>query len=202
MNKHKSKKYIQIVQTSLELFRNYGIKKISVEEICKKSGVSKMTFYKFFKNKADLVDQVWCKAFDDGMTQFEEIENMEAPFTTKVQLLLKLKEENTKKLGPQFAKEYVDMIPEFMEKYSLQYQKSMERFIDFIKVHQESGEVRAEMRPDFFLKAIAKLMELTQDRELVESYSSIKDFAMEVNNFMYYGIMPAPKLMNEKNNEE
>lgn len=201
MKENKSPKYSQILRTSLDLFRTYGIKRITVEEICREAKVSKMTFYKFFKNKADLVDQVWSKEFENGMKQFEEIEKMDAPFTSKVQLLLKLKEENTKKLGAQFTKEYVGMIPEFMKKYSVQYQESMSRFIDFIKIHQDKGEVRAEMSPEFFLKAIAKLMELAQDKELVESYASIKDFALEVNNFMYYGVMPAPDLDKKRKDE-
>ena len=57
------------------------------------------------------------------------------------------------------------------------------------------------MRPEFFLKVVAKLMELAQDKELIESYDSLKDFALEVNNFMYYGIMPAPEDKSSGENE-
>jgi AcrR family transcriptional regulator len=185
----------------LELFRKHGFKKVTVEEICKNAEVSKMTFYKFFKNKPDLVDKVWENQFELGMQQFEEIEKMDIPFTKKIQMFLKLKEENTKKFGPGFVEDYIEFMPEFLKTYSTQYNIAMQRFQDFIKVHQEKGEVRADMRPEFFLKVVAKLMELAQDKELIESYDSIKDFALEVNNFMYYGIMPAPEDKSSGENE-
>ncbi|RKY44359.1 MAG: TetR/AcrR family transcriptional regulator, partial [Candidatus Neomarinimicrobiota bacterium] len=40
------KKIDKIVETGKKLFYRYGIKKVSVEEICKEAGVSKATFYK------------------------------------------------------------------------------------------------------------------------------------------------------------
>ena len=41
----------QIVKIGKDLFYKYGIKRVSVEEICAKANVSKMTFYKFYNNK-------------------------------------------------------------------------------------------------------------------------------------------------------
>ncbi len=193
MKNNNPPKYNQLLETGASLFQKYGLKRITVEEICKVANISKMTFYKFFKNKQDLVNHIWDIKYKEGWKKFDEIEAMNAPFTEKVQMILKLKEESAKELGPEFMKEYAELVPEFLERYSEQYQESMQRFADFIKDHQKKGEVRASMRPDFFLKAISKLMELAQDRELLESYDSIKDFALEINNFMFYGIMPPPK---------
>ena len=201
MEEIKSPKYDQIIEAALELFRKFGFKKVTVEEICQNAEVSKMTFYKFFKNKADLIDKVWANQFEMGMKQFEEIEKMEIPFTRKIQLLLKIKEENSRKFGAGFAQDYIEFMPEFLKTYSTQYNIAMNKFQDFIKIHQKKGEVRPSMRPDFFLKAVAKLMDLSQDKELVESYDSLKDFALEINNFMYYGIMPAPEEKQTTENE-
>ena len=53
MPKH-NKKYKQIIATSKELFWKFGIKRVTVEEICSQAHVSKMTFYKFFPNKIEL----------------------------------------------------------------------------------------------------------------------------------------------------
>ncbi len=51
-------KYNQIIETASELFVRFGIKRVTVEEICKTSGVSKMTFYKFFRNKNEVVEKI------------------------------------------------------------------------------------------------------------------------------------------------
>ena len=54
----KSKKLQQITQTAYDLFWRHGIKRVTIEEICRTSGVSKMTFYKYFDNKNDLAISV------------------------------------------------------------------------------------------------------------------------------------------------
>ena len=42
-----------------ELFREYGLNKVSVEEICDRAGVSKMTFYRQYRNKIDLLGSIF-----------------------------------------------------------------------------------------------------------------------------------------------
>jgi len=41
----------QILTTGKELFWKFGFKRVTIEEICKEAGVSKMTYYKFFTTK-------------------------------------------------------------------------------------------------------------------------------------------------------
>ena len=59
ISQKKSKKLCQISQTAETLFKLYGIKRVTVEEICKKANVSKMTFYKYFRNKIELVKHIF-----------------------------------------------------------------------------------------------------------------------------------------------
>jgi AcrR family transcriptional regulator len=180
----------QILETAEDLFLRFGIKRISIEEICSTSKVSKMTFYKYFKNKNDLVKYLWSIMFDFGMKKFEEIESMNISFQEKVALILKLKEESSKKLSHEFAIEYFFANTELREFFDQMYQKSITSFINFIKNAQSKGEVRAEMNPEFFFAATNKMMELVENKQLVQSYKSYKDFVMEVNNFLFYGIFP------------
>jgi AcrR family transcriptional regulator len=49
-----NKKYQDLLNTARELFFKHGTKRVTIEEICEKADVSKMTFYKFFRNKEDL----------------------------------------------------------------------------------------------------------------------------------------------------
>ncbi len=46
----------QILRTSEDLFAQYGIRSVSIDDICKRLGISKKTFYVYFEQKADLVD--------------------------------------------------------------------------------------------------------------------------------------------------
>ena len=45
-----------IVLTAKELFGRYGIKSVSMDDICKELGISKKTLYNYFDQKDDLVD--------------------------------------------------------------------------------------------------------------------------------------------------
>ena len=54
----RSKKYQHIVETAEELFFKHSVKRVSVEEICNKANVSKMTFYRYFSNKQELAEHI------------------------------------------------------------------------------------------------------------------------------------------------
>lgn len=47
-----------IIQTAEVLFAQFGLKKVTVEDIAKAAHVSKATVYKFFKNKGEIFDAV------------------------------------------------------------------------------------------------------------------------------------------------
>jgi AcrR family transcriptional regulator len=182
-----------IVSTALDLFQRFGIKRIPVEEICQTAGVSKMTFYKYYKNKNDLVRFLWEQGFEQASEKFEAIIEMEVPFEHKLELLLKLKDESTANISHQFALEYFYAIPELKEFFEQLAAKSLLRFLDFIKDAQKKGEVRQDLKPEFLLAVINNVKLLVKDENLINSYPSYHDFVMEVNNFMYYGILSRPK---------
>jgi len=183
-------KKVKIIDTAEDLFQRFGIKRVSVEEICQKAGVSKMTFYKYFRNKNELVKFLWNYWFEQGMSKFEEIREMGIPFTERIVLILKEKEKGSEKISYELIQDYLQAVPEMKEFLDALYNRSIQVFLDFIKEAQQKGEVRPEMRPEFFLAVVAKLKELLSDEQLVRSYPTYKDFVLEVNNFMFYGILP------------
>ncbi len=186
-------KQIQILETTEDLFQRFGIKRISIEEICRTANVSKMTFYKYFKNKIDLVRFSWERWFDQNNAKFAEIRTMKLSFTEKLALILKLKEEGTQKMSYQFALDYLNGVPELEEFFQEQYTNSINQFVDFIQEAQKNGDVRPDMKIEFFLAVIGAMKELMQNKSLVELYPHYQDFVLEVNNFLFYGLLPRPK---------
>ena len=75
-----SSKFDQIIENAYHLFMKYGIKRVSVQEICETAGVSKMTFYKHFKNKTDLAKALIERVMQTSMQQYNEIMAQDAPF--------------------------------------------------------------------------------------------------------------------------
>lgn len=193
MFKNLPAKQIQILETAEDLFQRFGIKRISIEEICSTANVSKMTFYKYFKNKVELVHFLWSHWFEQNNAKFAEVRAMDIAFTEKLALILKLKEEGTQKVSYQFALDYLNGVPELEEFFQQQYTKSMATFMDFIQEAQHKGKVRPEMKIEFFLAVIGTMKVLMQNKSLVELYPHYQDFIMEVNNFLFYGLLPRPE---------
>ena len=54
--KNTSKSYQAIIDTAKTLFMKHGMRRITVEEICREASVSKMTFYRLFTNKEDVAE--------------------------------------------------------------------------------------------------------------------------------------------------
>nr|HQU61294.1 helix-turn-helix domain-containing protein [Saprospiraceae bacterium] len=88
-----SSKSLDILNTARQLFWKHGIRRVSVEEICREAGASKMTFYRSFPNKIELAKAMLQKMFDESMKEYSAIMALDIPFEEKVQkqLLLKFK---------------------------------------------------------------------------------------------------------------
>lgn len=189
----KPRKFRQIFSTAEELFQKYGFRRVTVEEICQKASVSKMTFYKYFANKDELIKFMMETWFRESERIMREVMEMEVPFNEKILQLLKLKEEYSQKLSLEFFAEYVN--PEgdlalFIKEF---YHKSVAVFIDFVKKAQEKGEVRRDIKPEFLIAVLNQLLEMAKNQDLVKLYPSVTDFSLEVNNFFYCGILPLEK---------
>ena len=92
-----------IVETGRKLFFQHGIRRVSVEEVCREAGVSKMTFYRSFKNKDDLVLHILDQLVDASMAHCELLMKQNAPFAEKMEELMAMKV----KMVAQFSKEFM-----------------------------------------------------------------------------------------------
>jgi AcrR family transcriptional regulator len=191
------KKILQILSTAEDLFQRFGFKRITIEEICAKATVSKMTFYKYFPNKNELIKKIlnsWLKQVEQ---QINEIDVMDIPFTEKIRKLLSLKEESSSKISKEFMAEYMNPDPDLQNFIKDFYRRATILFIDFIKKAQEKGEVRREIKPEFLVAILNKMLELAKDETLINLYPRVIDFSLEINNFIYCGILPLETI--EKN---
>jgi AcrR family transcriptional regulator len=66
-----STKYEDILNTGKTLFWKHGVRRVTIEEICREADVSKMTFYRFFPNKIELAKTLLKKMADDAMADYQ-----------------------------------------------------------------------------------------------------------------------------------
>jgi AcrR family transcriptional regulator len=167
----------------------YGIKRVTVEEICQKANVSKMTFYKYFRNKIELYKCILNTWFEEFWKNADEICAMDLPFTEKLESIFKWKLILMEKMSTEFIEEFITINPdlcEFMEDY---YRKNYNRLLDLVAEWQKDGVIRSEMRPELFIAALNKFQELFSDDNLNKIYSDHIKFIKELHNLLFYGAL-------------
>lgn len=185
-------KLAALVSTAQELFYKYGIKRVSIEEICNKAGVSKMTFYKHFSNKIELLKFILTKLYDASIHDFEALAEQKVPFSEKVRLILELKEQYTHALSREMLEDLiVHPHPDIQEIIEQQKKRSFELVYNLFKSAQEKGEIRRGVKLEFLMFMLNHLMELGKNPELIGMYETGQDLAMELTNFIFYGMLPA-----------
>ncbi len=63
----------RIMDAAATLFRERGYLPVSIEDVAASSGVSRMTFYRHFSNKAALAEALFARAATDALPQFLSI---------------------------------------------------------------------------------------------------------------------------------
>jgi len=179
-----------IVQTASELFFKHGIRRIAVQEICEKAGASKMTFYKYFKNKTDLVMIIMQQMLDDSMEEYHEIMKRDLPYPEKVILMIQLKMKATEKFSAEFYNDLMTMKdPDIMTLFGRARQEGLTIVLqDFLKA-QENGDIRAGIKPEFINYIMDHLIEMAEDPRVKQIFDSPQAIISELTNFFFYGIL-------------
>ena len=179
-----SKKHQQIVDIAEALFFRHGIKRVTVEEICQKANVSKMTFYRYFANKIDLVKYIAYGWLEKGERKLNEVMAMDIPFPEKLRIMLGYRLQVMATMSTEFIEEYMQL-----DFYTPIQQAWFQHVVQFLAEAQKEGHIRPEIHPEFILIIFNKLNELIEDDHLKKLYPNYVELSREVFNFLYYGIL-------------
>lgn len=182
-------KYQHILSAGKALFWKHGVKRVSVEEICSQSNVSKMTFYKFFKNKRELALAILEDTTGTALLNYKELLAKECSFTDKVNAILQMKLEGTKDISQEFIMDIyqnpaLNLLP-YIEELG---KKSLAITIEFLLDSQKKGFIRKEIKIDFILYYFNQMLQMTTDTALLSKYDKPQDLIMEATEFFFYGI--------------
>lgn len=177
-----SKKKEALIKAGDNLFNKYGLKKVSVEEICRKAEVSRMTFYKYFANKLDLADHIWQGWIEEGREVADRIEGMDITFPEKLTKILAYKMKRSAEINPELIMEYLS--------HDIISLEAVDFITEFIERARKRGDIRKEIKPAFIMAVMEKMQELAQNTELMAQYKDFSEFTREMFTFFYYGVLP------------
>lgn len=178
-----------IIEKAKELFWQHGVKRVTVAEICEKADVSKMTFYRSFKNKEDVAGAVIDALVERGRNQYNEIMQSSAPFPEKVQQMLKLKQRESAHVSKAFIEDlYRPGQGGLSEKLETYRQEQVKQLRNDLAEAQRDGWIRKDLSLDFVMHMLQDLNHKMQDQNLMALYTSADALIMDISNFFFYGI--------------
>ncbi len=190
MNTAYNPKKQKILQTGKELFWKFGFKRVTIEELCKEAGISKMTYYKYFTNKMDLVKTIMDKILQDSLEKYKQILASDIPYPEKVLGMVKLKRDQIETMSSEFFRDYVQSgDPELLEYLEKVSGESMQIFVDDFHKAQQNGDIRKELKVEFIMVVMNRLIDMAHEDELLDMYNNPQDLVMEITNFLFYGIL-------------
>lgn len=185
-----SPKQKAILEIGKDLFWKFGIKRVTIEEICKEAKVSKMTFYKFFPNKIELAISILEVYTHEAMEEFDQIIHSKMKFSEKLEkvFLMKLKAMND--ISMEFIKDIhsnpeLGLLPRIQE---IQM-KHMQKVIQFYEDAKKAGEMRKDVNIGFLMSYSNQMVHMMEDANLMAQYKHPQDFIAEAMKMMFYGII-------------
>jgi AcrR family transcriptional regulator len=181
----------KLVVSGKALFYKFGYRKVTVEEICEAAGVSKMTFYRFFENKNDLVKHILMELAQDGVKAYQAIMSQDIPFEDKIRETMLKKREAAKQYSEEFLNDvYRDQGSDILVMLKKMSAESMVLVMQDYKKAQEQGCIRKDLNLAVIPYIMNKMNEMIQDPAMLAIYgNNIHDIMTELSNVFFYGIL-------------
>ena len=185
------KKYYDIITTAKELFWKHGLRRVTIEEICRKANVSKMTYYKHFPNKIELAKTIFNGVVVKAEEEFRHIMKEDSSADEKIKKLIQLKIDGINDISPEFLQDfYTGIEPELKAYVEERTSLSWNILIEDFKEAQRNGVFRKDFNPEFIIKVQMKFFEMLDDKSVTGLFNSQQELIMEFVNLMIYGIRP------------
>lgn len=189
-----TKKQNDIFETAKRLFYKFGVKKVTIEEICEEANVSKMTFYKYFPNKIELAKAVIDNYYSSALGKYEAMMQSDISAEEKIRLTFELKLDNASNLDIEFVSELYkypdDTIRELLEMWK-------QRSIDitkkwFIKM-QQNGQIMKELSFPVFMLYTKAIQDFAFNDKTIELFRTTHELAHIITRLFMHGVVENKK---------
>ena len=171
----------QIIATAIELFSKHGPKRVTIQELCEAAGVSKMTFYRHFSNKLDLVETIRDRLANETFAAFDAIDALDIPFPDKIDRMTAFKAQQARGMD-------LGWIQDMASTAGVQAEFER-RFLANLQRAQDRGEIRADVNLEFHLLLVRKCSELFHEGAWQEILPDAAAFTRQLRTILWYGLL-------------
>ena len=184
----------RVLRAALELFQAHGIKKVAINDIAQKAGVTPATVYNRFGSKDALVRDVVKNWYMCTLKDYQKVLRAEQPFEEKWQNIMSFKLSLSGKLHGEFLLATTSDDPEirqFLEsEYMVEMKQSIFNFFD-------EGKRQGYINPELSTETILRFTEIIRRGINAESDSSADTYSSarllrDLTPIILYGMFGRP----------
>lgn len=181
----------KILSAAVDLFRQYGFKTITMDDIARRAGISKKTLYQHFANKHEIVIEsvTWykCRITESCDNILKDSENAVEAMVRIAAMM----DQHHKQMNPIGMLELQRYFPEafgtFRDKL---LQQDVEMLRDIVQKGINEGHFRADVNPDIMARfRMETSLMMFQPNLLVNDRSDLLVVCHELAEHFIYGIM-------------
>ena len=181
----------QLIDSAQDLFCRHGIQRVTVEELCRTAGISKMTFYKYFTNKWDIGRAVIDITFEKGLNYYNNMILEDIPFAEKIEQILKITMIQINSFGSPFIEDLTDKRSPLNTHFSAK-QKAVSRLsVEFLTQAKNDGYIKKEIKIPFLLFILDRTTEFFNNPELISILPDTKERGYELASLFLYAFSNA-----------
>lgn len=167
-----------------------GINATTVDDICKEANVSKMTFYRAYENKYDIIKEIIDENFQNLADNYQTIFDKNIPFVEKIMEIIyynyKMNEGASQELIYDIVNQQHPAMKEFMQEKKDFYNSIV---LKYVKIEQEKGNFRSDLNLDLVSFYLEHINELVVEPKLQGKFETPTELINQLTKMLYFGIL-------------
>jgi AcrR family transcriptional regulator len=177
----------KIVETSLQLFSDYGIKNVPIAKIASEANVSQVTIYNYFESKEKLIHETMVYFVEKEYQKFQDIINNDIDFPEKIEQIIFNKTDDAAKINEEF---YNYLMNDFTNEGSYIDKVYQEKALPLFNQLIEEGKSKGYIDQDISTEAIMIYIHMFKD---YMKKDDIRDYILplteDIIKLFFYGMM-------------
>ena len=194
--RRKEEKKEAIRRAALELFETHGPRKVSVNDVARKAGVSPVTIYNHFGSKQELVRAVIRQMLEISLAEFRGIVTGSQPYMERLRQIFLFKQERLRILHGEMLQAVLSEDPEIRQFVTDLLERQLyDEMLSFF----DEGKREGYIKPDLSNEAILLYMEMFQAfayarPDLYTRFQSEPQLLNDTWRLFLYGLVDEPKI--------
>ncbi|WP_208591536.1 TetR/AcrR family transcriptional regulator [Gracilibacillus suaedae] len=185
--KRTQRKMNKILEVSLQLFSNYGIKNVPIAKIASEANVSQVTIYNYFESKEKLIYETMVYFVEKEYQKFQDIIDSDISFPEKIEQIIFNKTDDAAKINEEL---YHYLMHDFTNEGSYIDKVYQEKALPLFNQLIAEGKSKGYIHQDISTEAIMIYIHMFKDYMKKDDISDhILPLTEDIIKLFFYGMM-------------